>query len=161
MEKVPFTKRKDANAVAGVLLLALIGWGWWNCGGSKPDAAPKSSATASTAPTAPSADSAEGKRAQIASEPPEQTKARTDFIHKLERLGVFHKVEYTQSAAHVQIGQAWAGVPFDDKQNFVAAVLAQCIKLNPECDLVSLRDWRTNKKVGSLMQRTGLDLDGD
>ena len=86
---------------------------------------------------------------------------RKRLIRNLLNRGIFAKMEQVGGTPHVWVRPAFYELDFDDKQAFISVVAAYYYVDRPEdpIKLVTLKDARTGKRVGSFSQTSGLDLD--
>jgi len=80
---------------------------------------------------------------------------RLAFIDRLTKQGVFHKLERPARLCHLHVGPRFDALSFDDKQGFVNVVYAYCVTERPQEKIVVLKDYRTNKEIGTYSEAAG------
>ena len=90
---------------------------------------------------------------------PEKQKEREKLITDLQQRGVFGKIECRDSGATAVAGNAFYSLDFDTKQSFVGVVYAYCFNGAQSYVSISIKDIRTNKKIGTFTKEFGLKFE--
>lgn len=80
---------------------------------------------------------------------------RKEMIEKLQRTGIFQKVEVPGNLPHLWIRPAFYALDFDAKQSFVNVVYSYFYTKNPSYRMVILFDSRSGKEVGEFSPSLG------
>jgi len=73
---------------------------------------------------------------------------RKAFIQKLQKKGVFQKVEVPGNLPHLWVKPVFYTLDFDTKSKFVNVVYAYYITQNPKYNIVVLYDSHSGKEIG-------------
>lgn len=80
---------------------------------------------------------------------------RKEMIEKLQRSGIFQKVEVPGNLPHLWVRPSFYALDFDAKQSFVNVVYSYFYTKNPSYRMVILFDSRSGKEVGEFSPALG------
>ena len=84
---------------------------------------------------------------------PEQRRKQREVIDQLIANGIVYKIEAKQLAVHVWVTPLFLRLSVDQKQQFLAVVLAYYGD-----DMITLKDSQTGNRIGSFSRETGLSM---
>lgn len=95
------------------------------------------------------------EHSQISKENQQISEDRAAFIGKLQKAGLFLKVEKLSDLPHVWVTPSFMVLDFPDKEQFINVVYAYYVTQDPEANLVILKDSRTGKRIGRYSEVDG------